>query len=140
MADEYRILALDYGEKRIGVALSDPLRMFAKPFETISNTSYEDVLARVNTLVRVQNVGKIVVGIPWGIEHDKTAKTEVTLAFYERLQADMPVPVLQCDERYSTDEANKVLKEQGFTWQQARKVIDALAACLILKRYLENEG
>jgi len=52
----------------------------------------------------------------------------------------MPVPVLQCDERYSTDEANMVLKEQGFTWQQARKVIDALAACLILKRYLENEG
>jgi putative Holliday junction resolvase len=133
-----RILAIDYGEKRIGLALSDPLRMFAKPFQTLPNLSYENTLLVITRIISEQQVGDIVIGIPWSLDGEKSPKTIETLAFIEKISADLSVPVTGWDERYSTSEANDLLKAMGYNWKKARTVIDAMAACLILKRFMEK--
>lgn len=133
-----RILALDYGEKRIGVAISDPLRMFAKPLLTWQNTSYQDTLECLTKVVSEQQVGLIIIGIPWSLDGEKTITTELTLTFIEKIKQDINIPVEGHDERYSSSDANELLKSMGYNWKQARQVVDAMAACLILKRYLEK--
>jgi putative Holliday junction resolvase len=134
----YRILAIDYGEKRIGLAISDPMQMFAKPFETIANLSPEHIFIELNRYIKEQNVGKIVIGIPWSIEGTPTDKTNEVLTFIELLKEQVAVPVIGWDERYTTSEANELLKQMGYDWKKARKVVDAMAACFILKRYMES--
>lgn len=133
-----RIMALDYGEKRIGVALSDPLRIFAKPYQVISNTSPEDVLESVNELISAQAVSLVLVGMPWAIDGSETPKTTETKAFATWLSAALAVPVEVQDERYSTCEAEAELKKLGYSWQEARNLKDAMAACIFLKEYLST--
>lgn len=132
-----RLLAIDYGEKRIGLALSDAMQMFAKPLETIANTSMEDTLAYLRKIIIEKQIGQIIVGIPWSLEGTATDKTRETQQFMAELQKAVVIPVVGSDERYTTSEANELLKEMGYDWKQARKIIDAMAACLILKRFLE---
>jgi putative Holliday junction resolvase len=134
----HRLLAIDYGEKRIGLALTDPMLMFAKPFEMIPNLTFENTLAHLQKIIAEKTVGRIIVGIPWGVEGNATAKTMETQAFMDRLTASLDIPVEGSDERYTTSEANELLKEMGYDWKKARNVIDSLSACLILKRYLER--
>ncbi len=135
-----RILAVDYGEKRIGLALSDPMHMFAKPFETIANLSFEHIVSELNRIITEQCVGKIIIGIPWSIEGNPTEKTNETMAFIDKIKEQISLPVIGWDERYTTSEANELLKQMGYDWKKARTVIDAMAACLILKRYLESDN
>jgi putative Holliday junction resolvase len=131
-------MAVDYGEKRIGLAMSDPLRMFAKPYTTLENISYQHILENLNRILLESQVGLIVIGIPWGLDGEKTITTELTLAFIERIRQDVSIPVEGWDERYSSNDANELLKTMGYNWKQARKVIDSMAACLILKHYMEK--
>jgi len=135
-----RILAIDYGEKRIGLALSDPMQMFAKPYETIPNNGFDGIVSTLSGIIADKQVGIIIVGIPLSLEGYDTAKTKETREFHERLKELMPVQVIGVDERYTTSDANELLKEMGMNWKQARKVIDSMAACLILKRYLERNA
>ena len=136
----YRILAIDYGEKRIGLAISDPMRMFAKPFETIANLSFEHIITELNKVIKAQSVGEIIIGVPWSIEGTATDKTNETLEFISKLKENISLPVIGWDERYTTSEANELLKEMGYDWKKARKVVDAMAACFILKRYMESNN
>lgn len=133
-----RLLAIDYGEKRIGLAMSDALQMFAKPFETLENKSAENTFDYLRKLITEKQIGKVIVGIPWSLEGTATDKTRETQQFLQELQNKLDVPVVGSDERFTTSDANELLKEMGYNWKQARKVIDAMAACLILKRFLEK--
>jgi len=131
-------MALDYGEKRIGVALSDPLRIFAKPCKIIANTSQEDVLAKIKELIDTQAVSLVLVGMPWAIDGSETPKTKETQAFVTWLSGALSIPVAVQDERYSTCEAEVELKKLGYGWQEARTLKDAMAACMFLKEYLST--
>jgi putative holliday junction resolvase len=133
-----RIMALDYGSKRIGVALSDPLKLFAKPHAVISNTNPSDVLLAINALIQSQNVELIVLGMPYAIDGSHTPKTIETESFANMLKESLTIPVHIWDERYSSQEAEAELKTMGKSWQEARKMVDAMAAAMILKSYLEN--
>jgi putative Holliday junction resolvase len=135
-----RILAIDYGEKRIGLALSDPMQIFAKPFITIANLSLEHIFAELGKVIKEQNVGRIIIGIPWSLEGTETDKTTETLEFISKLKEQFDLPIIGWDERFTTSDANELLKEMGYNWKEARKVIDAMAACVILKRYLESSN
>lgn len=138
MTHDGRILALDYGEKRVGVAISDPLRIFAKPLQVIPNKGLESVVGEVKELVKLHDISRVVVGMPYAIDGSLTPKTEETMEFQERLALSLTVPVSHYDERYSTCEAEAELKKMGYSWQQAAQVKDAMAACLILKEYLST--
>ncbi len=133
-----RILAIDYGEKRVGIAISDPLRIFAKPLQVLSNSGMAGVIGEIKALVDLHSISKILVGMPYAIDGSLTPKTEETMEFYDRLSLASSVPVIHYDERYSTSEAEAELKRLGYTWQEAAKIKDAMAACLILKEYLST--
>jgi putative Holliday junction resolvase len=134
-----RILAIDYGEKRVGIALSDPLQMFAKPFKVLPNTSCEFIVAEIISLISEQQVSLVVLGMPWGAEGQETRKTLEVKEFGNYLQTVLPVPLVFWDERFSTAEANSELKKMGYNYLQAREFVDAVAASLILRSYLENK-
>ena len=132
------MLAVDYGEKRIGLALSDPLRIFAKPYMMLENQGLEALVNSLAEIIGNSSVQQVVLGIPWAIDGGKTPKTEETLQVLEHLQAHLDIPVLPWDERYSSDEAHRELKKMGRSWQQARLEVDAMAAAMILKSYLAS--
>ena len=133
-----RIMALDYGTKRIGVAISDPLQLFAKPHSVIPNTNPEDVLIAIQALINSQSVELIVLGMPYAIDGSHTPKTIETEEFAKILKESLTIPVYTWDERYSSQEAEAELRTMGKSWQDARKMVDAMAAAMILKSYLEN--
>lgn len=136
MNSEGRILALDYGEKRIGLALSDPNRIFAKPLRILSNQGFEKLIKDLQEIISQYHVAKLIVGIPYAIDGSFTPKTEECQSLLNRLQEAMSIPVEGVDERYSTWEANEELKKMGYTWQEAKKIKDAMAAAMFLKEYL----
>lgn len=134
-----RIMALDYGEKRIGIAFSDPMQIFAKPFITLPNSGLDGVLTEIRKLCTEHVVSEILVGVPYAIDGTYTPKTLETLDFIQSLQDALSLPVIKWDERYSSQEAEAELKKMGKSWQEARQLVDAMAAALILKNYLENK-
>ena len=78
----------------------------------------------------------VLVGIPYAIAGGNTPKTDEVLAFKAALEAKITTPIMGWDERYSTDEAHQELKKMGYSWQEARGLVDAMAAAMILKSYL----
>ncbi|HNV92791.1 MAG TPA: Holliday junction resolvase RuvX [Candidatus Cloacimonas sp.] len=138
MNPEGRILALDYGEKRIGLALSDPNRIFAKPLCILSNKGFEQLICELQEIIVNNQVTMLIVGIPYAIDGSFTAKTEECQSVLDRLQEVLTIPVEGFDERYSTWEANEELKKMGYNWQQARKIKDAMAAAIFLREYLSK--
>lgn len=133
-----RILAIDYGHKRIGLALSDPLRIFAKPFKTIENQGMDAFLAEIKQVCEAEKVSKIVFGMPYAIAGHDTPKTVETREAMEVIQNGQELPVVPFDERYSSSEAEAELKKMGKSWQEARKLVDAMAAAMILRNYLQS--
>lgn len=139
MSQSGRVLALDYGEKRIGLAISDPMRMFAKPLKVLPNEGGEELERQLHIIITQHEVSQLIVGIPYAIDGSNTPKTEECLEVLVQLQNAFGIPVVGFDERYSTCEADAELKKLGYTWQEARKIKDAMAACMFLKEYLKQE-
>lgn len=133
-----RILAIDHGSKRIGIALSDPLRIFAKPFATLPNSGFKKFVTRLKEIITEQDVALIVLGLPWAIDGSKTPKTLEVEAFGHKLQKHIDTEVVFWDERYSSSEADEALKTMGLSWEEGKSARDAMAATMILKSYLEN--
>ncbi len=96
----------------------------------------EQFIAELQPILNEQQVLLILVGIPYAIEGGNTAKTEEVIEFKNALAERAELPVQGWDERYSTDEAHQELKKMGYGWQEARSLVDAMAAAMILKSYL----
>lgn len=135
--EQTRIMAVDYGSVRIGVALSDPLRIIARPFTTIVNRGAE-TYSELIEIVHQENVGKVIVGLPLNLAGEDSLKTIEVREFTSKLAEVLEVPIEFWDERYSTVEADRILKQMGYTISGSRKVVDKMAAALILKDYLDN--
>jgi len=140
MSQNGRVLAVDYGEKRIGIALSDPLRIFAKPHSVLENRGYRTFLQDLNRLCSEHSVNLILFGIPYAIDGSDTPKTTECKMVLDKLQRDLALDIIPADERYSTSEAETELKKLGYTWQEAKSIKDAMAACLVLKDFLAARG
>ena len=133
-----RWLGIDYGEKRVGVALTDPLRMFVNPFITIENKSDEYVIGELVRIFTEQGVERIIVGLPLNKEGEDTPKTLEVRAFFAKLESKTDLPLFMYNELYSTCDANEFLKQKGLGWKESRKIVDQVAAAVILKSYLEG--
>ena len=133
-----RILALDFGRARIGVAISDELQLLAHPLETIP--ANERATSRVVELVRERNVEHVVAGIPKRMNGQiGTAATEA-LEFVEKLRAVLPCPVVTWDERLTTVAAHRALRDAGKKTRHTRGYIDQVAAQMILQSYLDSRA
>jgi putative Holliday junction resolvase len=133
-----RILALDLGRARIGVAISDELHLLAHPLETIP--ANQKPAARVAEIVRDKNVDHVVAGIPKRMDGQiGSAATEV-LEFVEKLRAILPCPVVTWDERLTTVAAHRALRDAGKKTRQTRNYVDQVAAQMILQSYLDRRA
>lgn len=138
MSSKGRILALDYGEKRIGIALSDPNRIFSKPLCVLSNKGFEQLVEELKKLITLHQVTLLIIGIPYAIDGSITPKTEECQQIMNRLKDVLSISVEGFDERYSTWEANEELKKMGYNWRQAKEIKDAMSAAMILKEFLNQ--
>lgn len=135
-----RILAIDHGTVRIGLAISDPLRIFAKPLKVIPNQGFRAVSTQILDLIKDQEVGLVLLGLPLAIDGSKTPKTLEVEKFGEKLMQLLEVELIFWDERYSSSDAEAELRKLGYSWQESRSLRDAMAAAMILKNYLENNA
>ena len=133
-----RILGLDFGRARIGVAISDELQMLAHPLETIP--ANEEPASRVAEIVREKQVDHVVAGVPRQMNGQiGTAATEV-LKFVEKLRAILPCPVVTWDERLTTVAAHRALRDAGKKTRDTRSYVDQVAAQMILQTYLDRRA
>ena len=131
-----RILALDFGRARIGVAISDELQLLAHPLETIPTKEQPE--SRIAKIVHDKKVDHVVIGIPRRMNGEiGTAATEV-LDFVEKLRAMLPCPIATWDERLTTVAAHRALREAGKKTRHTRGYVDQVAAQMILQSYLDS--
>lgn len=133
-----RILALDVGDVRIGVAVSDPLRVIARGLESITRINAKEDVKAVNDLANQHEVIEIVVGLPKMMDGKIGIQAQKVLDFVELLKAEIEVPIALWDERLTTVSANRVLIEADMSRRKRKKVVDKVAAVLILQWYLDS--
>lgn len=131
-----RILGIDYGEKRIGVALSDPLGITAQGLTTIERTQIKEDLQKILNIIQEKGVEEVVVGLPKHMNNTLGDKAHAVLAFVELLKKHIHIPINTIDERLSTVRANKAMLEGDLSRKKRKERIDMIAAQLILQNYL----
>jgi len=131
-----KIMGLDVGDRRIGVATSDPLEIVASPREVVKRDGRE--LDFIERLVREEEIERVVVGMPYNEEGEIGPQARKVLAFVNQLRGRLSIPVDEWDEHLSTWEAESVLIEAGRRRAERRRVVDKLAAAVILRSYLDH--
>ena len=132
-----RILALDVGERRIGVALSNALNITAQGLETIKMDKKKDALLRIRDLAKDHGASKIIIGLPFNMDGTKGAAAGMVEEFVVMLKKETPVPIEMIDERLTTLQGERVLLEADLSRKKRKAVIDKIAAQLILQNYLD---
>ena len=136
---EPRTLGIDYGEKRVGAAISDALGITAQPLELIKNAGRDAVIARINEIVDEYGVTAVVVGMPLNMDGTMGPKAREALEFRNVLAAALDdVPVLTYDERLTTVEAARRLSETGQSRKKRGEKVDVVAAQILRQSYLES--
>ncbi len=134
-----RILGLDIGSKRIGVAVSDELGFTAQGIETLSSKSPGDDVTAIAKLAEKYNAEEIVVGIPYNMDGSEGPQVEKVRVAIEGIRQRVKIPIREWDERLSTVAAERVLLEADMSRSKRRKVIDKVAAVIILQGYLDRK-
>ena len=134
-----RILALDVGKKRIGLALSDELGITAQGLETLQRTTIREDIARLVQLSADRNVFLFVIGLPLHMSGDESRQATYTRDFAARLESATGLPVKFWDERMTTIQAERVLRESGISIEKRAKAVDRLAAVILLESYLDAQ-
>ena len=133
-----RILGLDHGDRRIGLALSDPLQIIAKPFETIDLKFTENIFVLLNSIIKEHDVEKIIVGYPVTLKNEFSIQTEKVLKFVKLLKKNIQIEVLLYDERLTSQIAQKSLVMQGIKTGHYKEDVDKTAAAVFLQNYLDE--
>ena len=132
-----RVIAIDLGSRRIGVAVTDGLRLTAQPLETVTRHGGQRDLDAIAALVRAHDAERIVLGLPLDPEGERGRAAKSVEAFAARLRAAVGVPVELIDESFSTVEAEEVLLAADVSRARRREVVDKMAAAVILRRWLD---
>lgn len=132
-----RILGLDYGSRRIGVAICDELGMTAQGVATIVRRNREADLGAIDEMVRRHGVELIVIGYPLRLDGSEGIQCEKINRFIRRLEARLSLPVIRWDETLSTKEAEELLRQGGVNREKRRGIVDRVAASIILQGYLD---
>jgi putative Holliday junction resolvase len=131
------ILGIDFGRARIGLAISDELRLLAHPLKTIP--ANKDSVNKIAEVVRDRKIDKVVVGIPRHLSGEIGKAANEALEFASKLRAQIPCAVETWDERLTTVAANRALRDAGKKTRDTRNLVDQVAAQMILQGYLDRE-
>ena len=134
-----RILGLDIGEKRIGVAMSDPLGIIASALTAIERTTDETAVKQIINLARENEAERVVVGMPRSLDGSLGKQAQAVQSFIDLLRGCTELPVVTWDERLSTVAAERTMLEVGMKRDKRKKRRDSLAAAFILQGYLDRE-
>ncbi len=131
-----RYVAFDIGDKRIGVAVSDPFNSYALPSATYFRKGFNEDVAAVAALAKEKGATVIVCGLPVNFDGSDALQTQKTRRFIEALEDATDVPVVRADERFTTKMAHETLISEGMRREKRKNFVDALAAANILDGYL----
>ncbi len=134
----HRLLGMDVGAKRIGLAISDPLGITAQGLPTLHRRNKRTDLAELERTINQYSVGEIVVGYPLRLSGAASAQTVHVTAFADELRKQFGIPVHLWDERLTSAEANRLLRETDMSIRRRGQVVDQMAAVLILQSFMEN--
>jgi len=135
-----RILAIDFGTKRMGLAVSDALGITAQGLQTLQHTNTENDLRHIQKLVVEYSTERVIVGNPLSASGNETAMSQRAAAFAEKLRRRVPCPVELWDERLTSVQANRVLRESGISIEKRRRAVDRVAVTLLLQGYLDRRA
>jgi putative Holliday junction resolvase len=138
MAAKRRILAIDYGEKNIGLACSDELGLTVRPLPSIRNAGKRSLLKMLRAMIQSMGIRKIVLGIPINMDGTRGEAVIRMEKLQNMLQAGLQTPFIGVDETLSTVEATEFWKNMNSRQQKKYRTVDSLAAALILERYLKE--
>jgi putative Holliday junction resolvase len=138
VSEEIRILAIDYGTRRVGVAVSDPTGQIAQGLPTLSHGGLAHAASLVADLVRKYGAKTVVVGLPLGMHGRKTEATKQVEKFIQKLATLVSVPVVPWDERLTSVAAERAMHEMGSSPSRNRGKVDQVAAVLLLQGYLDS--
>lgn len=133
-----RILALDYGTKRIGVALSDELRWTAQPLETFERRTLDRDVTHIASLVNTHEVGQVVLGFPLQLDGREGPAVQAMREFAVRLEQGLSVPLVLWDERLTTKAAEDLLIAADVSRKKRKGAVDRVAAAILLQSYLAS--
>jgi putative Holliday junction resolvase len=138
-ASDGRLLALDLGTKRVGVAVSDELRITVNPLPPIERRSWKDLLRRVAAVIESYDARGLVIGLPLSLDGAEGPAAREARAIAEKFQRSLSIPVYMQDERLTTFAARAQLKTAGRNDQQIEREVDSEAAALILRDFLAED-
>ena len=134
-----RWMALDVGSRNVGVAVSDPLKLTARPLTTLKRRDLETDVEALRDLMQRHAVERLIVGLPLRLSGDRSSTLDKIEPLVKRIQETTSILVEWKDERLSTKEAEQLMKELGLSQSERRRKRNEFAAALILKWYLEEE-
>ncbi len=134
-----KILALDIGEKRIGVAISDELLFLAHPLKTLNWKGFNKFLLELEEILQQNSVRELVVGVPYTLKGNISQKTAYILAIIKKLRDYLDIPIIEVDESLSTKQAHGILHRVGKKPSKQRHKVDQIAAVVILQEYLDSK-
>jgi len=138
MEDGKRVLAIDYGTKRIGIALSDELGWTAQPLETLNRRTLDWDIAHIASLVGTYEVRQVLLGFPLQLDGREGPAIQAMREFQVRLEQGVPVPVILWDERLTTKSAEDLLIAADVSRKKRKGVVDRIAASILLQSYLAS--
>jgi putative Holliday junction resolvase len=133
-----RILAIDHGTVRMGVAISDELKMIALPLEVVPAVPFKGFVARIKELIREKEVEQIIVGMPRNMNGTYGPSAEKVRQFIIVLKEAVAVPIVAWDERLTSAQANRVLDEANISHEKRKHSVDMMAAGILLQSYLDS--
>ena len=132
-----RVMALDVGDKRIGVAISDPTRFLASPLCTVERDASSSEIQQIEKLVESHQASELLVGMPLQLSGHKGIQARLVEGFINNLAKRLPIPIQSIDERFSTVEAERMLRQIGKTPSTDKHLVDSISAVIILQSYLD---
>jgi len=135
-----RVLGIDYGDKNIGLAISDPTGIIAQPHSIIKVTSLKKAANDIVEIIKEKNIEKIVIGLPLDMSGNIGNSAEKVQQFGDLIEKRINISIEYWDERFSSNGVERILRDAGIDKRQKRKkVIDKMAAAYILQGYLDNK-
>ena len=139
MSDPGRILSIDYGEKRIGIAITDPLAITARGFQTLINKDRAGLLKTLIEIINSNEIKKIVIGIPYSLDGSIGPMAEKVKKFGEELSTRTDVEIEEWPEEFSSEDAKTELRKLGVDFRKDKGKVDRMAAGLILRSHLNAQ-
>ena len=135
-----RLMGIDFGDARVGIALSDPLMIMSQGYKTIQNDGTDALFEEITAIIKEKEVTKIIIGLPKNMDNSQGFRTDATMDFAEKLKTFTDLEMEFSDERLTTVSAHGFLNEMNVRGKKRKGAVDTLSAALILETYMKKKG